>query len=388
MSGRLRVLTVLGTRPEIIRLSRTIPLIDAAAEHTLVHTGQNFAESLSRVFFDDLGLREPDVWLGVDTSSFGRQLATLFEGFERVLDERKPDRVVLLGDTNSALVAFNCKRRGLPVYHLEAGNRCYDDRVPEEVNRRVIDHCSSVLLPYTERSAANLVREGIERHRIFVVGNPMFEVLQHYAAQIAASGALGANGVEPGRYLLATTHRAENVDNPTVFEGITTALARVADVYGLPLLLSVHPRVAPRLSPGTFAKTRVVPLPAMRFFDFVKLEQHAAAVLTDSGTVQEECAIFRVPVLTVRDSTERPETIEAGSNIVTSTDADRIVDAARFLRQQPPRGVWTPPREYVEPAVAHKVVRILLSDPEWASGMRTRGQERGAGSQGVTEITE
>jgi len=366
--ARLRVLTVLGTRPEIIRLSRTIPLLDAISDHTLVHTGQNSADSLSRVFFEDLQVRAPDDWLGVDTSSFGRQLATLFESFERVLDARRPDRVILLGDTNSSLVAFNCKRRGIPVYHLEAGNRCYDDRVPEEVNRRVIDHCSSVLMPYTARSAENLVREGIERHRIFVIGNPIYEVLQHYDGQIEASTALRAHKVSAGEYLLATTHRAENVDDEEVFAGITSGLARVADLYGMPLLLSVHPRVEARIKPGTFGGTRVVPLPAMRFFDFVKLQRHAAAVLTDSGTVQEECAIFGVPVLTIRDSTERPETVEAGSNIVTSTDPDRIVLAARFLRSQPSRGVWKPPAEYLDPHVAHKVVRIVLSHPDWAAG--------------------
>lgn len=360
MSGRLRVLTVLGTRPEIIRLSRTIPMLDQAADHTVVHTGQNSTDSLSRVFFEDLGVREPDVWLGVDTSSFGRQLATLFESFERLLDGRAFDRVVLLGDTNSCLVAFNCKRRGIPVYHLEAGNRCYDDRVPEEINRRVIDHCSSVLLPYTVRSAENLVREGIERHRIFVVGNPIYEVLGHYAPAIDASDALQRHRVESGRYLLATVHRAENVDDPRVFAGLTAALTRVADLYGMPLLLSVHPRVEARLAPDTFARSRVVAVPAMRLFDFVKLQQHAAAVLTDSGTVQEECAIFRIPVLTVRNTTERPETIEAGSNLVTSTDPERIVDAARFLRSQPSRGTWTPPPEYLEPEVAHKVARIVL----------------------------
>jgi UDP-N-acetylglucosamine 2-epimerase (non-hydrolysing) len=368
VTAPLRVLTVLGTRPEIIRLSRTIPLLDGVADHTLVHTGQNFADNLSRVFFEDLEVRAPDIWLGVDTGSFGRQLGTLFEGFEGVLDERRPDRVVLLGDTNSSLVAFSCKRRGIPVYHLEAGNRCYDDRVPEEVNRRVIDHCSSVLMPYTERSAGNLVREGIERHRIFVIGNPIFEVLQHYAGRIEASDGLVRHGVTPGGYLLATTHRAENVDDPAVFAGITRALAEVADVYEMPLLLSVHPRVEGRLSPSTFAGTRVVPLAALPFFDFVKLQQLAAAVLTDSGTVQEECAIFRVPVLTIRNSTERPETMEAGSNIVTSTDPDRIVAAARFLRASGARGAWTPPAEYVEPNVSQKVVRIVLSDPQWASG--------------------
>ncbi|HET7233296.1 MAG TPA: UDP-N-acetylglucosamine 2-epimerase (non-hydrolyzing) [Longimicrobium sp.] len=363
----MRVMTVVGTRPEIIRLSRTIPRLDGVCEHTLVHTGQNFSDRLSRVFFDDLRVRDPDVFLGVDTSSFGRQLATLFEGFERVLDERRPHAVLVLGDTNSALVAYNCKRRGIPVYHMEAGNRCYDDRVPEEVNRRVIDHCSAVLMPYTERSAENLVREGIERHRIFVTGNPIYEVLADYKADIDASDALERHGLEPRGYLLATLHRAENVDGPAVLDGLCEALRQVAELYAMPLVLSVHPRVEQKLTGAKFEGSRVVPVPAMRFFEFVKLQQNAALVLSDSGTVQEESAIFRVPVLTLRDTTERPETMEVGSNLVASTDPRRIVAAARFLRAQGTRGCWNPPREYVEENVSERVVRILLSNPVWAS---------------------
>jgi len=363
----MRVLTVVGTRPEIIRLSRTIPRLDGACEHTLVHTGQNFSDRLSRVFFEELRVREPDVFMGVDTSTFGRQLATLFEGFERVLDERRPHAVLILGDTNSALVAYNCKRRGIPVYHMEAGNRCYDDRVPEEVNRRVIDHCSAVLMPYTERSAENLVREGIERHRIFVTGNPIFEVLSDYAAEIEASDALERHGLAPQGYLLATLHRAENVDDPAVLGRLCDALREVAELYAMPLVLSVHPRVEERLTGAAFAGSRVVPVPAMRFFEFVKLQKSAALVLTDSGTVQEESAIFRVPVLTLRDTTERPETMESGSNVVASTRPARIVAAARFLREQGPRGRWEPPREYLAENVSERVVRILLSNPEWAS---------------------
>jgi UDP-N-acetylglucosamine 2-epimerase (non-hydrolysing) len=371
VSDRLKILTVLGTRPEIIRLSRVIPALDAVAEHVLVHTGQNFTENLSEVFFGQLGVRAPDVHLGVDTSSLGRQLATLFEGFEQVLDERRPDRVLILGDTNSGLVAYNCCRRGIPVYHMEAGNRCYDDRVPEEVNRRVIDHSSAVLLPYTHRSAANLEREGIARHRIFVTGNPINEVLEHYGPRIDGSNAPGSLGLEPVRYLLATMHRAENVDHEAVLDDLCRALVEVANLYQLPLILSVHPRVERRLADGVFAGTRVRPVPAMGFFEFVKLEKHAALVLTDSGTVQEECAILRVPVITIRDTTERPETVEAGSNIVASTDPERIVAVAGFLRARGPRGDWAPPPEYLERNVSDKVVRILLSNPAWAAGAAT-----------------
>jgi UDP-N-acetylglucosamine 2-epimerase (non-hydrolysing) len=366
-AGRERVVTVLGTRPEIIRLSRLIPKLDAMCDHVLVHTGQNQSANLNDVFFRELGVRPPDVFLGVDTSCLGRQLATLFERFETLLDERRPDRVLILGDTNSGLVAFNCARRGTPVFHLEAGNRCYDDRVPEEVNRRVIDHCSTVLLPYTHRSAANLAREGIERHRIFVTGNPIFEVLEHYRAQIDGADGLRAQGVEPRRYLVATMHRAENVDHPAVLERLCQALREVAALYAMPLILSVHPRVERLMTSGAFAGTRVVPVRALPFFEFVQLEKNAAMVLSDSGTVQEECAILRVPVITIRDVTERPETIEAGSNIVASTDPVRILAAARYLLASGTTATWTAPPEYMVPNVSDTVIRILLGKPEWAA---------------------
>lgn len=363
----MHIMTVLGTRPEIIRLSRILPKLDGVFTHTLVHTGQNFSHNLSDVFFEELGVRAPDVYLGVETSSFGRQLATLFEGFERVLDERRPDRVLILGDTNSALVAYNCKRRGIPVYHMEAGNRCYDDRVPEEVNRRVIDHCSAILLPYTERSAENLVREGIERHRIFVTGNPIYEVLRAYEAQIDASPALDHYGLDVGGYVLATMHRAENVDDPQVLAGLCSALADVAEMAGRPLVLSVHPRTRARLPTDAFEGASVVTVDAMPFFEFVKLQKNAALVLSDSGTVQEECAIFHIPSVTIRDTTERPETVECGSNLVASTKPPRILAAAEFLLRSDNSPAWTPPVEYLEENVSDKIVRILLGNPPRAA---------------------
>jgi UDP-N-acetylglucosamine 2-epimerase (non-hydrolysing) len=361
-SAPIRVLTVVGTRPEIIRLSCVIPKFDRYFNHVLVHTGQNYTDSLSRVFFDELQVRAPDEYLAIDTSSFGRQLATLFDKFETVLEKYHPDRVLILGDTNSALIALSCKRRGIPVYHMEAGNRCYDDRVPEEVNRRVIDHCSSVLLPYTNRSAENLVREGIERRRIFVTGNPIFEVLEKHAAAIDASAALTHHGVAAGQYLLATMHRAENVDDSELLGSLCRVLGAVAELYELPLILSVHPRIRSRITADSFGSDRVRPVDAMPFFEFVKLQKNAALVLTDSGTVQEECAIFRIPVITIRDTTERPETVEAGSNIVASTSSAAIIAAAEFLRDGSARGGWTPPSEYVEPHVSDKIVRIMLGN--------------------------
>lgn len=225
----MKLLTVLGTRPEIIRLSRVIPTLDALCDHVLVHTGQNFDQRLSDLFFDELGVRPPDHYLGVRADSFGAQVGRILSESERVLRAEQPDRLLILGDTNSGLAAVIAKRLGIPVYHMEAGNRCYDDRVPEEVNRRIIDHSSDVLLPYTERSRANLLREGIAGERIYVTGNPIKEVLDHYAPQIAASGALDALGLEAGRYFLVTLHRAENVDQPARLAQFIAALRRLHD---------------------------------------------------------------------------------------------------------------------------------------------------------------
>ncbi len=234
--------------------------------------------------------------------------------------------------------------------------------MPEEVNRKVIDHCSRVLLPYTHRSAANLVAEGIPRHRIFVTGNPIFEVLNTFAAEIDGSDALSRHQVRQGQYLLATMHRAENVDNPEVFRGLCRALGRVSALYGMPLILSVHPRIRDRLASETFPEGDIRAIDAMPFFEFVKLQKNAALVLSDSGTVQEECAIFGIPTVTIRDTTERPETVECGSNLVGSTDPDRILAAANYLRAQSTRQTWAPPPEYIVPNVSDIVVKILLGN--------------------------
>jgi UDP-N-acetylglucosamine 2-epimerase (non-hydrolysing) len=356
----VKVVTVLGTRPEIIRLSLVIPTLDRIVDHRLVHTGQNSQANLSDVFFDELGVRAPDRYLGVDTSSLGRQLATLMEGFERVLDEERPDRVLILGDTNSGLIAFNCKRRGIPVFHMEAGNRSYDNRIPEETNRVVIDHCSTVLMPYTGRSAENLVREGIDRSRIFVTGNPITEVLDHFAGSVDASPALEEQGFAPRSYIVATMHRAENVDNPAVLAGLVEALDGVARCWDMPLLLSVHPRTAQRLRDLGGLPATIRAVPALPFFAFLKLQKEAALVLTDSGTVQEESCVLGIPNITIRDVTERPETLEVGSNLVATTEPRAIVRAAKFLRSLGPTPAWTPPPEYQVRNVSQTVVRLLL----------------------------
>lgn len=356
----MKLLTVLGTRPEIIRLSRVIPTLDALCDHVLVHTGQNFDQRLSDLFFDELGVRPPDHYLGVRADSFGAQVGRILSESERVLRAEQPDRLLILGDTNSGLAAVIAKRLGIPVYHMEAGNRCYDDRVPVEVNRRIIDHSSDVLLPYTERSRANLLREGIAGERIYVTGNPIKEVLDHYAPQIAASGALDALGLEAGRYFLVTLHRAENVDQPARLAQFIAALRRLHDEYGLPVVCSLHPRTRSQLARQGQALDGggVRAFEPLGFFDFVRLEQGALCVLSDSGTVQEECCIFRVPTVTLRDTTERPETVEVGSNMLSGAAADSVLACARAVLAAPP--AWNPPPEYLVPAVSQAVAKIVL----------------------------
>ena len=356
----MKVLTILGTRPEIIRLSRIVPRLDALAEHVLVHTGQNFAEGLSDVFFRELGVRPPDRNLGIRAAGFGGQAGKILEATEDLVTEFRPDRLLILGDTNSGLSALVAKRRGVPVYHMEAGNRCYDDRVPEEVNRRVIDHSSDILMPYTERSRANLLREGIHPARIFVTGNPILEVLRHHEKEIAASAVAGRLGVSTGRFLLVTLHRAENVDVPARLEAFLRAFDLLQRRHGVPVICSVHPRTRDQMTRqgAASANPEVRLLEPLGFLDFVWLEKNARCVLSDSGTVQEECAIFNIPNVTLRDVTERPETVEHGSNILTGADPEAILKAVEvaLARSRP----WTPPPEYLAESVGDTVVKILL----------------------------
>lgn len=353
-------MTLFGTRPEIIRLSLVIQRLDLFCEQILVHTGQNYDPSLSDVFFAELGLRPPDIHLGIQAATFAEQVGQIIARSGEVLAQEQPDRLLILGDTNSGLAAIVAARMGIPVYHMEAGNRCYDDRVPEEINRRVIDHCSSVLMPYTHRSKENLLREGIERQRIFVIGNPIYEVLNAYAPQIEASDVLERLQVEPGHYFLVTLHRAENVDDPARLERLLRGLALVADTYAEPMMVSLHPRTADKLAHFGLApqSERVRLLKPLGFFDFVKLERYAHCLLSDSGTVQEECCIFRVPNVTIRDVTERAETIEVGSNILTGADPEMILQAVRIALES--GHSWNPPAEYLEPHVSTTVVKIVL----------------------------
>ncbi|RIK27683.1 MAG: UDP-N-acetylglucosamine 2-epimerase (non-hydrolyzing), partial [Chloroflexi bacterium] len=343
----MKVMTIFGTRPEIIRLSQIIKQLDKFCDHTLVHTGQNYDPNLSDIFFIDLGLRAPDIHLGIQATGFADQAGQIIARCGALLAQAQPDRVLILGDTNSGLAAIPAARMGIPVYHLEAGNRCYDDRVPEEINRRIIDHCSNVLMPYTQRSKDNLTREGIARQRIFVIGNPIYEVLQTYAAQIEQSDVLTRLNVEAGKFFLVTLHRAENVDDAARLEKLWRGLARVADTYAEPMVVSLHPRTADKLARFGLdpQSPRVRLLAPLGFFDFVKLERTAHCVLSDSGTVQEECSIFGVPNVTLRDVTERAETVEVGSNILSGAEPDMILRATQIALATSRE--WNPPPEYM-----------------------------------------
>lgn len=355
----MKIVSVLGTRPEIIRLSRIIEKLDRCTQHVLVHTGQNFDHRLSEIFFEQLRIRAPDHALGVIGETMADQVAQILKGCEAIFVRERPDRLLILGDTNSALCAFVAKRMNIPVFHLEAGNRCYDDRVPEEVNRRVIDHSSDVLMPYTERSRANLLREGIPGQRIFVTGNPIFEVIESFKPDIDASTILHQLAIEPGGYFLVTLHRAENVDVEARLRDFAEALGRLSEHYRRPVIVSTHPRTAGRLREFGIASVRGdvrFPQP-FGFFDFIALQKSACCVLTDSGTVQEECAIFGVPNVTLRDVTERPETMECGSNILGGANPDTIVSCVATVLQLQPN--WKPPAEYTVANVSDTVVRIV-----------------------------
>lgn len=357
----MKIMTILGTRPEIIRLSRIIDKLDQLCDHVLIHTGQNFDPNLSDVFFQQLNIRPPNYFLGVKGQTFGEQIGQIITKSEEIMLKEKPDRLLILGDTNSCLSAIVAKRLGIPVYHLEAGNRCYDERVPEEVNRRIIDHSSDILMPYTERSRDNLIHEGIENNHIYVIGNPIFEVIQYYDPAINQSQILEQLGLNKSEYFLVTMHRQENVDIKERLLGLIKALENLQSQYQMPIICSWHPRTK------NWMERYHIPIEnkhihlcePFSFFDFIALERNAFCVLSDSGTVQEECCIFQVPNVTIRDVTERPETIECGSNILSGAESETILRCVKAVLQQDRQ--WIVPAEYQVNSVSSTVIKILLS---------------------------
>ena len=347
-----KILTILGTRPEIIRLSRVIPKLDLVADHRVLHTGQNYDPTLNDIFFEELELRRPNAVLE-SRGTIAEQLATTFIGVEKYCQEFQPDAVLVLGDTNSGLAAVVCERMGIPVYHMEAGNRCYDLAVPEEKNRRVIDHIASINLPYTGYSRENLLREGLPNNKIFVTGNPIKEVLTYYSGAIQHSTILERLELVPYQYIVATAHRAENVDNPERLANILSAFETISQ--DLPIVFSCHPKTQQRITHKLGAG--IIVSKPMGFFDWANLERNSRLAISDSGTVQEEMCLFQKPTITIRATTERPETVMCGSNIVTGLETDTIVAG---YQQALTLGSWTVPEEYARSNVSDVVVNIIM----------------------------
>ena len=376
-TGRLTVVTVVGTRPEIIRLSRIIPLLDKHFNHIFVNTGQNKDPMLSKVFFEELDIRTPDLYLDVDTSTLGAVLGDTLAKIEKVFLEHKPDAVLILGDTNSAISAVLAKRMHIPVYHMEAGNRSFDENVPEETNRRLVDHVSDFNLPYTEHARRNLLAEGLPPRRIMVSGSPMREVLDYYMAKIQASKILNTLELEPHKYFLVSAHRQENVDSPERLKDFLETLKKVHESWGLPIMVSTHPRTRKLLEaiPGYKETKGVVFHEPFGFVDYNKLQLNAKCVLSDSGTISEESIILGFPAVTIRDSMERPEALESGGIVMTGLKAPNVLAGIQFVTEHG-NSAKLFPAGYEVTDCSTRVVGFMLSTVsrhhEWA-GIRKLG---------------
>ena len=379
------VVTIVGTRPEIIRLSRIIPKLDKTFNHVLVHTGQNKDPMLNDVFFKDLDLRAPDIFLDIDTSSLGSVLGDTLKKIETVFIKHKPDAVLILGDTNSAISAVLAKRMHIPVYHMEAGNRSFDENVPEETNRRLVDHVSDFNLPYTEHARRNLLTEGIHPRRIMMSGSPMREVLDHYRSKIDASSVLADLGLEKDKYFLVSAHRQENVDSPERLKDLLASLKAIHEEWGLPLMVSTHPRTRKQLDgiPSYKEMKGVTFHEPFGFLDYNKLQLNAKCVISDSGTISEESTILGFLAITIRDSIERPEALDFGGIVMTGLNAQNVISGISealmgsgerissedvYLTQALPEG-------YEVSNCSERVVRFMLSTVsrhhEWAGIRKT-----------------
>jgi UDP-N-acetylglucosamine 2-epimerase (non-hydrolysing) len=360
----MNVMTVVGTRPEIIRLSRVMAALDRSVSHCLVHTGQNYDYELNQVFFDDLEIRKPDVFLGAAGATAAETVGQVIAGVDRVLAEVKPDALLILGDTNSCLAAYPAKRRKIPVFHMEAGNRCFDQRVPEEINRKIVDHISDINMPYSTISRDYLLAEGLPADRTIKTGSPMYEVLHHYLPKIEASDVCARLELEEERYFVVSAHREENIDDPAQFAKLAQVLNNLATTFDLRVIVSTHPRTRKRIdAEGVTLDPRVELLKPLGLCDYVHLEMHAKATLSDSGTITEESSILNFPALNIRNAHERPEGFEEASVMMTGLEWDTIRTALAILENQP-RGnerLLRLVEDYSMPNVSEKVVRIILS---------------------------
>ena len=357
---KLKVVTVVGTRPEIIRLSRLIPKLDTLTEHTLVHTGQNYDPQLSEVFFRDLELRQPNIFLNVDTSTLGSAMGDVLRHTEKVLLETSPDAVMVLGDTNSAVAAIIAERLHIPVYHLEAGNRSFDNNVPEELNRKMIDHVATFNLPYSEPARRNLLAEGLNPRFVFKTGSPIKEIFSFYSSRISGSTILNDLGLERGKFFLASLHRQENVDNPEKLESILSALGLVSRAHGSRVIVSTHPRTERRIEEGEISIPAGLELcKPFGYLDYNKLQLDAKCVLSDSGSLAEESSIMNFRAVSVRDSSERPEAIESGSVILGGTSvAELIMSIEQVLARE---GETPKVSDYELSDFSDRVLSVLFS---------------------------
>jgi UDP-N-acetyl-L-fucosamine synthase len=368
--NKLKVMTVLGTRPEIIRLSRVIAELDKYCDHTLVHTGQNYDYELNQVFFEDLSLRKPDYFLDSAGSNAAQTIGNVIASVDRVLEERRPDAVLVLGDTNSCLAVIPAKRRRIPIFHMEAGNRCFDQRVPEETNRRIVDHTADVNLTYSSIAREYLLREGLSPDLVIKTGSPMYEVLSHNRARIDGSDVLQRLGLAARGYFVVSAHREENIEAERMFDKLAAMLEMLAVEYQLPVVVSTHPRTQKRIeASGRRFPALVRLLKPLGFHDYVKLQIEARAALSDSGTISEESSILNFPALNLREAHERPEGMEEAAVMMVGLESARIRQALAILDGQPrgdPRSLRLV-ADYSAPNVSEKVVRIVHSYTDYVN---------------------
>lgn len=369
---KLKLITVVGTRPEIIRLSRVMAALDAseAIEHILVHTGQNYDYELNQIFFDDLGIRKPDYFLNAAGKTATETVGQILIKIDPLLEEVQPDAFLVLGDTNSCLCAIPAKKRQIPIFHMEAGNRCFDQRVPEETNRKIVDHISDVNLTYSDIAREYLLREGLPADRIIKTGSPMFEVLHHYLPNIQASEILSTLNLEKGKYFVVSSHREENINNPDNFNGLIESLNQIAEKYKFPIIVSTHPRTRNMIeSKNVKVHEEVQFLKPMGFNDYNALQMNAFAVLSDSGTISEESSILNFPALNIRQAHERPEAMEEASVMMVGLSPERIMQGLVQLQTQKTGSErnFRPVADYSIPNVSEKMVRIILSYTDYVN---------------------
>ena len=361
---KLKVMSVVGTRPEIIRLSRVFTKLDEHCEHTLIHTGQNYDYELNQVFFEDLGIRKPDHFLDAAGKNAAETIGQVIIKADQIIESVNPEAMHILGDTNSCLAAIPAKRRKIPIFHMEAGNRCFDQRVPEETNRKIVDHIADINMPYSTIARDYLISEGIPADRVVKTGSPMYEVLNHYMQQIDSSKILESLDIECGKFFVVSAHREENVDVPAQLLKIADSLNLIADCYGLPVVVSTHPRTQKRINDqGIQFHKNIKLLKPLGFHDYNHLQKNAKAVLSDSGTINEESSIMNFPALNIREAHERPEGMEEASVMMVGLDSTRIMQALRILEQQPSgeKRLLRRVDDYSVPNVSDKVVRIIHS---------------------------